>query len=755
MDDIESLTTYGFRGEALSSLCEVANLTIVSRTEAELAATRTVFRADGEVETRTSCARMPGVTVTADNLFCRLPVRRNYYKSSNRRREELDKVRRMVQAFAIVCSDVRFSLHHDKTCVWSTPGCNDMQDTVALVIGMKGSKGLAKFIYNLDPPTGDLLDKESELVVSGLLPVIAPGVETSLARHDKNNTWVFINKRPVEFKEAEKMLKETFMSACRLEITKFPICVVSINIGGNMRENVDPNLEPNKHKVGLACKQVVLAGLSNILNKHWGTETDEQEASQEKENINLNGKAPSEDSNRIELESEGDDETVVKEPLFNHVGLTQNNSQATSRISADKFIENKYGLTQYFEEHGKSKSLSKGVETDQHGYQESQVKSHSPVLKPEMFDEPELPGPDAVYVSRLREGDFPEVPDEELQDVGEGEDPGVQQSNPYIQFECEEEQDSAEASKFDLSTKKIHSRSDTFPILKLKQPQFGKILKSTPTKRKREDNSLIKIDNFLTRTNETNVEYERDESTFPAPRERKRKKFLPRKRINVTFNMDKCAAPVLDLVPDDNLKVVGSLQTGADPAWIVKLGPELLYLDPSSLREIILSERLMRAHKMPAEMLPDPVSLSTSLLSPELIQTVLQMSTNQDDIVTDDRVTLNGFLISACVNQDSKSARILLQASCHLIEDYGIDDLVGIISSVHENKNISVSESRPTKVREYLSKQTKRLAQEMPSTFDKESIDHQLQSWKELSGNQLKTDSNAFHLLWRSAHDCR
>ena len=61
-----------------NSRCQLANLTIVSRTEAELAATRTVFREDGAVETRTSCAGMPGITVTADNLFCRLPVRRNY-----------------------------------------------------------------------------------------------------------------------------------------------------------------------------------------------------------------------------------------------------------------------------------------------------------------------------------------------------------------------------------------------------------------------------------------------------------------------------------------------------------------------------------------------------------------------------------------------------------------------------------------------------------------------------------------------------
>ena len=95
MGDIERLKTRGFRREALSSLCQVAYLTIVFRTEAELAATKT------------SCAGMPGITVTADNLFCRLPVRRNYYKSANRRKDELDKVKMLVQAwrFAHLAAD--------------------------------------------------------------------------------------------------------------------------------------------------------------------------------------------------------------------------------------------------------------------------------------------------------------------------------------------------------------------------------------------------------------------------------------------------------------------------------------------------------------------------------------------------------------------------------------------------------------------------------------------------------------------------
>ena len=135
MGDIERLKTRGFRREALSSLCHVAYLTIVFRTEAELAATKP------------SCAGMPGITVTADNLFCRLPVRRNYYKSANRRKEELDKVKMLVQAWRFagkrdrVLSPDRGGLAHlaaDHHCPGPAPLSGQGQGRVPDVCCLRG-----------------------------------------------------------------------------------------------------------------------------------------------------------------------------------------------------------------------------------------------------------------------------------------------------------------------------------------------------------------------------------------------------------------------------------------------------------------------------------------------------------------------------------------------------------------------------------------------------------------------------------------
>jgi len=146
---------------------------------------------------------------------------------------------------------------------------------------------------------------------------------------------------------------------------------------------------------------------------------------------------------------------------------------------------------------------------------------------------------------------------------------------------------------------------------------------------------------------------------------------------------------------------------------------------------------------MPAQRLEEPLSLA---LAPDLVQTVLQMS-SEHNLITDEKITLNGFLLSACEDRDSKVPRIQVLSSCNLIRDYGIDDLVEIISNVKENKEISVRAIRPTKVSQYLFKEAERLARDMPSTFDREATATQLHSWTELFGDKFETGSKGFKLL--------
>lgn len=73
--DLQSLTTFGFRGEALSSLCSLGNLTIETRTKNEAVATLLTFDRSGLLIKEEKTARKIGTTVTVNKLFANLPVR--------------------------------------------------------------------------------------------------------------------------------------------------------------------------------------------------------------------------------------------------------------------------------------------------------------------------------------------------------------------------------------------------------------------------------------------------------------------------------------------------------------------------------------------------------------------------------------------------------------------------------------------------------------------------------------------------------
>lgn len=72
----QSLHTFGFRGEALSSLAALGGLTVITRTAEQAAATRLEFDRDGRLTSSTPVARAVGTTVAVKDLFSALPVRR-------------------------------------------------------------------------------------------------------------------------------------------------------------------------------------------------------------------------------------------------------------------------------------------------------------------------------------------------------------------------------------------------------------------------------------------------------------------------------------------------------------------------------------------------------------------------------------------------------------------------------------------------------------------------------------------------------
>ncbi len=102
------LSSYGFRGEALSSCCEMGQVEVASRAEGEDVGARVSFDQQGKVSCPVRSAPMNrGTTVTLAGIFSRLPVRRKVAERTAKKKEELKKVERICMAFAIIRPKLR------------------------------------------------------------------------------------------------------------------------------------------------------------------------------------------------------------------------------------------------------------------------------------------------------------------------------------------------------------------------------------------------------------------------------------------------------------------------------------------------------------------------------------------------------------------------------------------------------------------------------------------------------------------------
>lgn len=145
-DDLTSLQTFGFRGEALSSLCALSSFHIVTAQADEAPkGTRLDFEFSGKLKDTQVVACQKGTTVAVENLFMNLPVRRRELEKNIKR--EYGKVLGVLQAYACISTEARISVSNvmaksKKAVVFATKSNQSTRDNIANVFGAKALTSL-------------------------------------------------------------------------------------------------------------------------------------------------------------------------------------------------------------------------------------------------------------------------------------------------------------------------------------------------------------------------------------------------------------------------------------------------------------------------------------------------------------------------------------------------------------------------------------------------------------------------------------
>jgi DNA mismatch repair protein PMS2 len=244
-DDLLSLSSFGFRGEALSSLCALSDLTVTTRTESEDVAARLTYDRRGGIVSRETVARAVGTTVSLRGIFEPLPVRHKEFTRNLKR--EYGKLLTLLQAYALVSSGVRIicsnqsgGKHAARATVIHTQGNGSVRQNVATVFG-------AKTVQAMVP-----VDAELEGGVGCRLVGFVSKAASGCGRGAGDRQFFFVNGRPVDLPRFAKTVNELYRAFCPGQC---PMAVLDFKMP---TDAYDVNVTPDKRKVMLHDEDALL-----------------------------------------------------------------------------------------------------------------------------------------------------------------------------------------------------------------------------------------------------------------------------------------------------------------------------------------------------------------------------------------------------------------------------------------------------------------------------------------------------------------
>lgn len=250
-EDIEHITTYGFRGEALASIAAVANVTIDTHSIGEERGCRLVSRI-GEQPALSDSARKTGTTVEVTHLFSRVPARKKHMSSP--KTEGLRAVD-IITRHAAVRHDVGFRFVKDGETTIDCPALQDQLDRLLSLWGTAIRKNLMPVSYSSKGTS-----------VSGF--VVRPPV----SRGNRSREYFSVLKRPIEDSRLSAAVEAAY--ATLLMRGRYPVCCLDIVTDVT---NVDANVHPTKREVRIAdidlIVKCVTTSAKRALSAHVPPET--------------------------------------------------------------------------------------------------------------------------------------------------------------------------------------------------------------------------------------------------------------------------------------------------------------------------------------------------------------------------------------------------------------------------------------------------------------------------------------------------
>lgn len=221
--DLDAISTLGFRGEAMSSVCAVAKVELISKSRNEKVGSRYVIHG-GEEISFDDAGCPDGTTIVVRDIFYNVPARMKFLKKDV---TEGNSVAGIVDRMALSHPEISFRFIRDGKQVLFTNGNGSLSDAVYCVFGAEFHKTLIPVEYNYSSM------RLTGLVSNPLFP-----------RKSRSMQYFFINSRTVKSKTMMAALEQAYKN--NIMVGKFPACILNIELNTSL---VDVNVHPAKTEV--------------------------------------------------------------------------------------------------------------------------------------------------------------------------------------------------------------------------------------------------------------------------------------------------------------------------------------------------------------------------------------------------------------------------------------------------------------------------------------------------------------------------
>ena len=238
--DLDSITTLGFRGEALASICAVSETEMISALPGSLTGNRLIIRGGDEISFE-EIGAPAGTTVIVRNLFYNTPARKKFLKTNS---TEGSYVAELMEKIALSHPEVSFQYSMDNRSRFHTSGNGDLMEVIFRVFGRETAGSLVPISAEND-----------RFKITGFLG------KPEIIRSNRNMEIYFMNGRFVKNNFISTAVEEGYREYLMLH--KFPVVFLNFTVDPS---KVDVNVHPAKLDVRISDQQMFFAFVSSSIH---------------------------------------------------------------------------------------------------------------------------------------------------------------------------------------------------------------------------------------------------------------------------------------------------------------------------------------------------------------------------------------------------------------------------------------------------------------------------------------------------------